>query len=260
MEPQRRHQSQRASPPAALLNANQQAERPTLLLGDWERGHWLACLHWSPVSLTVSELTQVSSWQSPLSGPASVFRWNKTAVGAGGGTRERPTAAPTSIKPAQTPNQCLSIHAEKRPSHNYSSYWNGNYPLNESGAVPLKADFPCWEGNIFAAEWRPFRKRLIAIGRFIPCDIYENFMDGSCFRLWHFGFPLKVRMWWLFYSSHQDCKWKQQALGWRMALMKEGREKECVFILSGKVINTRWRSSPVWYGSSFHWLLTLLKC
>lgn len=112
MEPKWRHQSQRASPPAALLNANQQAERPTLLLGDWERGHWLACLHWSPVSLTVSELTQVSSWQSPLSGPASVFKWNKTAVGAGGGAREWLTAAPTTIKPAQTPNQCLSIHAE----------------------------------------------------------------------------------------------------------------------------------------------------
>ena len=129
--------------------------------------------------------------------------------------RERPSAAPAAIKPAQTPNPFTSIHRENRPSHNYSSRWNGNYPLNESGAVPLIPDFPCWEGNVCVAERRPFRKHLIANGCFIPCDIYENFMDGSCFSLWHFRFPLKVWMWWLFFfPTHQDYKWKQQLLGW----------------------------------------------
>lgn len=240
MEPRWRLQSQRASSPATLLNVNQQAERPTLLLGDWEEGQWLVCRHWSLVLLTVSELTQVSSYLSPLSGPANVLKWNETAVEACGSARKRLSAAVTTTKPAHTPNQYISIHRKNEPLHNYS-YWNGNYPLNELEAVPLKPVFPCWEENIFVAEWRPFSRHLIAIGRSIPCDIYENFMDGSCFRLWHFGFPLKVWMWWLFFfSSHQDCKWKQQALRWRKAPMKEERKKGRFFISSGNVINRRW--------------------
>lgn len=69
----------------------------------------------------------------------------------------RLTAAPTTITPAQKPNQYISIHGENGPSHNYS-YWNGNYPLNELGAVPLKPDFSCWEGNIIVAEMTAFQE------------------------------------------------------------------------------------------------------
>lgn len=130
MELQWRHQSQRASRPAALLNANQQTERPTLLLGDWERGHWLVCHHCPSVLLTVSELTQVSSDSHHFQVQQMSSNETKQLL-----RRQRAT-----IKPAQMPNQCISIHAENRASHKYSSYWNGNYILNELGAVPSKPD------------------------------------------------------------------------------------------------------------------------
>lgn len=51
------------------------------------------------------------------------------------------------------------------------------------------------EGNIFVAKKWPFRKHLIAIGCFIQCDIYENFMDSRRSGVWHFGFPLKLWKW-----------------------------------------------------------------
>lgn len=170
--------------------------------------------------------------------------------------RERPSAAPAAIKPAQTPNPFTSIHRENRPSHNYSSRWNGNYPLNESGAVPLIPDFPCWEGNVCVAERRPFRKHLIANGCFIPCDIYENFMDGSCFSLWHFRFPLKVWMWWLFFSPPTKTINENNSCsdGVNERVM---REMTC-FHLFEKGYKARGDGdSSLWFGNSFHWLLTV---
>lgn len=249
-EPQWRRQSQRGSPPAALLNANQQAERPTRLLGDWERGPQIglgADCEWTETSF----LLTVATFR-----PSKCVQKYKQLLKLVAARERAPDRGPD-IKPAQTSTPSISIHAESRPSQNYSSYWCGDYPLSELGAVPLKPDFPCWD-----AGWRPFSKRPIATGRFIYGDIYENFMGGSCFRLWHFKFPLKLGMWWLFFFQPPRWKKKQQQTGARMVDGTDERGmRERMFSSLQERLWTRGDggSSLGWHGSSFHWLLTLLK-
>lgn len=118
------------------------------------------------------------------------------------------------------------------------------------------------QGNILVPKRWPFRKHLIAIGCFIHCDIYENFMDSSRSSLWHFGFPLKLWIWRFFHlmghgalnennSSHTESCWRR----WKG---DERKESDIVFMLYEKPINMVHLDRDdylVWFESLFPRLL-----